>query len=197
MLGSSHRARDGQSSTIGLSPRFTILRLQVSISMSISSDVGCQNRRVTITEDSITLYGSFASWGGMLTTDVRLFSTDSSPIRYHVISTNLDRRHGNLWSDCSSILPQAGVAGTSVFLVVVGQSLPWSADRDPLGCTLQLLLQLWLQWGSQGMGSVSLDELTSTHLEGAMAAKTSPSIKKASGSITCQSSTTHSTRQSG
>ena len=49
--------------------------------------------------------------------------------------------------------------------------------------------------GSHGMGFISLGKLTSTQLDGTVAAKTYPSINETSGSIAHQSSTTLSVRQ--
>ena len=126
-----------------------------------------------------------------MTLDSGQLSLDPSPCRARVISTNLGGGHGS-WLDYSSIFWK-GAVGTSASLVVMGQSMPWATDGDPLGWAKWLLL--WLQ--SCRTGFASLDKLTSTQLEGAVAAKTSSSVKETSGSITCQSSTTLSARWCG
>ena len=115
----------------GQAPDPPILSVQVNISMYISPEVGYQISQVAVTEDPITLYGSVASSGGMPMTNVGLLSTDSSPHGAHVISKNLGRGHGGLWSDCSGITTWGGEAGTSVFPMVVGWSSPWATNRDP------------------------------------------------------------------
>ena len=103
------------------------------IDVHLPPQAECQNRHVTITEGPSTSNGSSASSDGMLMTDVGPFSTDSSPCRIQVISTNLDGGHGGLWWDCSSIFSQEEAAGMSVSSVVMGWSLPWTIDRDHLG----------------------------------------------------------------
>ena len=65
------------------------------------------------------------------------------PHRAHVISTDPGRGHGGLWSDCSGIISWGGVAGTSGFLVAVGQSLPLATHTDLLWGAWWLWL--WLQ----------------------------------------------------
>ena len=181
-------AGTGWSSAVGLNPRSTILSMQVSISMYISYKVGCQNSHVMVTEDPSTSNGSSASSGGMPITVVGPLSTDPSPHRAWVISTNLGGGHRGLWLDCSSVFSWEEAAGVSVSSVVMGQSSPWAANWDPLGWVWQVLLWLWLQlqWRSHGAGSASLGELTSTQLEGTMAMKTSTSIKETRGSIACR-----------
>ena len=118
-----------------------------------------------------------------------------SPNRACAISANPGGRHEGLWLDvdCGSIISWDGVVGASVFMVALGHLPLWAANKDPLGQAWQLLL--WLQWVSCGTGSISLGELTSTQLEGAMATKTSTSVKETRGSITHQSSTTLSARR--
>ena len=156
-------------------------------------EVGCQNRWVMVTQDPSTSIGFLASSGGIWTTVVGPLSTDSSPCRAQVISANPGGGHGDSWWDCSSMFSWEEAAGTSVSSVVISQPLPWAADRDLLEWAQQLLLWLWLQWGSHGVGSVSLGKLISTQLEGTVAVRTS-SIKETSSSITHWSSTTLSDR---
>ena len=87
-----------------------------------------------------------------------------------------------------------GVAGSFLILVGAGQLLPQAANKDPLGQAYVLWLWLQLQWGSAGVGSASLGELTSTQLEGSGVTRTSSSIKVTSGSIACWISNTLSTK---
>ena len=123
-----------------------------------------------------------------MTADGRWLSPDPSPHRAQAISANLGGGHVGLGWDCSSILSWEGALGMSASLVVMGWTMPWATDWDPLGQAQQLLL--WLQLQSHGVSSASLGKLTSTQLEGAVATKTSSSIKDTSGSIACWSSTT-------
>ena len=95
--------------------------------------------------------------------------------------------------DCSGIISQVGVVGTSVFAVAhmavaVDQLLLWAANRDPLGQAWLLQLWLLLGWGSHGMGSISQGELTSIQLDGSVTKKTSASMNETSSSITHWSS---------
>ena len=88
-------------------------------------------------------------------------SLDHSPCRNHAISSNPGKGHWGMWWHCSSIFSWEGaVVGTSASLVVMGQSMLWATNRDPLGWVQQLLLWLW----SCGVGFTSLGELSSTQL---------------------------------
>ena len=99
--------------------------------------------------------------------------------RVREISANLGGGHGSWW-DCSSIFSWEGAVGTSASLVVMGQSVPWATDRDPLGGPNSFC------YGCAG--SAGLGKLTSNQFMGAVATKTSSSVKWTSGSIACWSS---------
>ena len=124
-----------------------------------------------------------------------LLSMGSSPYRVCTISMTQGGGHGGLLLDCDGIFSWGGVVEASVFMVAVGQLSLWAANRDPTGWAP--LLQLWLWLHSCRMGSISLGELTSIQLDGAMATKTPTSINKTSSSITCWSSVTLFARQQG
>ena len=124
---------------MGSSPRPTILSAHDCTLMNISPMVGCQSRWVTITADPMTPYGSMTSSGGMPMINGRLLSSGSSPGRACMISGTLGGGHGGLLSDCDGIISWGGVVGMSIFAVVVGQLLPWDAERHPLGWA-------WLLW---------------------------------------------------
>ena len=48
-------------------------------------------------------------------------------------SANPSGGHGGSWWGCSSVFSWEEAVGTSAFLVVMGQSMPWATNRDPLG----------------------------------------------------------------
>ena len=133
-------------------------------------------------------------WGSAFSAGIPVMTDNGlSPHRDHAISTNSDGGHGGMGLGCTSIFSWGEAVGISAFLVLMGQLTPWAIDRDPLGWAQQLLLWLWSCWAS----SAGWGKLISIQLEGRASLRTSSSVKETSGSITCQSSNTLSTKQQG